>query len=157
MLTTQPAPASIAPGHLRTLTFRTAAMVMTADHTVSVFPDGRVNTMHLPSVDAPDYHAIAAWAGYGADWRRYNREHDATHHWLADRLGWRWSACLHDPEPVGIGEASQAHKDEEHIVNRLQRQVRTDEDDEYGQVQRLFGDGLPGALDDLRGLYERMA
>ena len=152
MLTDRNAPEHTATS-LHTLTFRTAVMVMAPDHTVSIFPDGRTNTMHLPSVDAPDYHAIARWAGYGDDWRRYNLHHDATHHAIADWLGWRWSACLHDPEPVAIGDASQAHQDEEHIVNRLQRQVHTGEPDEYGQVQRLFGDGTTEVLAMLTALY----
>ena len=145
MLYAPPAPASV----VRALTFRTAVMVMTPDVTVSVFPDGKVNTMHLRALDTPEYRQIAAWAGYGDHWRRYNREHDATHHWLADRMGWRWSPALHDPEPVAIGEASDEMKREEHMVNRLQRMSQTGEPDEYGVLQQVFGDRLSAAVADL--------
>lgn len=150
-------PANAPPAtSLRTLTFRTAVMVMTPDATVSVFADARTNHMWLSAVDTPEYREIASWAGYGEDWRRYNREHDATHHWLADWRGWQWSPALHDPEPVAIGEASQAHQDEEHLVNRLQRMVRTGAPDEYGLMERLFGDRLGEALGSLRALYGRI-
>lgn len=128
--------------------FRTATVEFHDGIMVSTFSDGKRNR-YDPSwaKDDQEYQDIAKWAGYGGDWQRYGIEHDLTHHWLADRLGWAWSWSLHEnrrqPWPDHIAW-------EEHVVNRLQRYARTGEPDEHGVLQAMFGGDLEGNVEDLR-------
>jgi hypothetical protein len=111
-------------------------------------PDGSVNHFKLSDViHQPEYLAVAAWAGY-LDPVRYAWEHDVTHCWLAVFLGKDWSEALRrgaDGLHV-LAEAPKSVHDEEHLVNHLQRQLRTGEPDPWGRLQLLFGPALPLAL-----------
>ena len=119
----------------------------------SYFVDGRENVFYLSGlVDDAEYRRIATWAGYGADWQRYGREHELTHHWLAGYRGHSWSESLHDNPPMGAWPQSVA--DEEHLVNALQRFVMTGErDDDWGCLNGEFGRGLEWATGSLRELF----
>ena len=136
--------------------FRTAR-VETADGVITAtFSDGKRNEFHLSAMAGDgEYCRIARWAGYGDDWRRYGIEHELTHHWLADRLAWRWSWSLHDDLPQPWPEHIAW---EEHIVNQLQRQMMTGESDEFCVLEGLFGDRLEERLIALqRALAEAQA
>jgi hypothetical protein len=134
--------------------FRNATLSASADCIVNVFADGRVNHMWFYAINNAEYHAIAEWAGYGDDWKRYAVEHDFCHHWLADELGDKWCDCLRNPSGLPIGEAPQAHQDREHQINRLQRQAHTGEPDEYGVLQRMGLDKrVPELKRELDGLW----
>jgi hypothetical protein len=77
--------------------FRTALVVIYGDTFTATFQDGCQNRFCLAAMeDDAEYRRIAEWARYGDEWRRYGAEHELTHHWLADRLGWEWSWSLHD-------------------------------------------------------------
>lgn len=133
--------------------FRTASVQIGERDIIATFKDGAINRFCFVIMgDDEEYRAIARWAGYGDDWKRYAIEHELTHHWLADRLGWEWSWSLHDNPP----QPWPAHVAwEEHIVNRLQRLARAGGPDEFGVLDALFGRGLSAALEDLRGCWER--
>jgi len=127
--------------------FRTALVEVEGDVVRSTFNDGRENAFYLSGVaDSIDYRRTAAWAGYGEDWRRYAIEHELTHHWLADRLGWKWSWSLHDnlPQPWPDHIAW-----EEHLVNRLQRFARMGATDEFGVLDTVFGETIQLEVEQL--------
>jgi hypothetical protein len=119
------------------------------ERVVTRFSDGKINEMHRSGVDTDEQRRIARWAGYGDDWWAYTVEHDMTHAWFASVIGWQWSKALHDPEPIHIDNATDEMRWEEHCVNRLQRQVRTGEPDEYGCLQKQFGDTLDKRIAEL--------
>jgi hypothetical protein len=114
------------------------------------FTDDAVNEMHRSGVDNDEQRRVARWAGYGDDWWLYTLHHDVTHCWLADAVGWPHSLALHDPEAAPIGEAGEQMQWEEHCVNRFQRLVQTGETDEYGCLQRQFGEALEAKVAELR-------
>lgn len=127
---------------MKVLRFRTAVMICSGPANTSCFTDGTFNQMWL---DGPaDHEPFAEAAGYGADWRRYITEHDALHHVVADELGQPWSYALHDGDGgVPIEQAPQRIRDEEHLVQRLQRLMMLGEADPYGQLEARFGEWLP--------------
>lgn len=140
--------------HIILKPFNNAILTATEKRISVHFSDGHSNQLWFDGVDSEEYRAIARWAGYGEDWRRYAVEHDVVHCWLSDYLGEPWCDCLYSPSGLDVeSDAPRAHKDREHIVNRLQRWIRTGEPDEYGVVQRMGLDRqidvLGGALDDL--------
>ncbi len=128
--------------------FRTALVDISDGVITATFNDDTTNTFHLCAMaDDLKYRRITRWAGYGDDWYRYGLEHELTHHWLADRLGWNWSWSLHDNPP----QPWPAHVAwEEHLVNRLQRAAIAGEKDEFGVLDAVFGERLPAETDALR-------
>lgn len=136
--------------------FRTATVVVTDTEVISTFKaDGRVNRFWLPDKEGMGwYREVVRWAGYGEDWRRYAIEHNLTHHWLADQLGHPWSEALHDGDaerPLEFAPSGQRR--EEHLVNRLQRCLRTGQGDEYGAMEAQFED-LPLTMALLRSALQ---
>ena len=133
--------------------FRTARVEIADGVVTATFSDGKRNEFQLSAMAGDEeYLRIARWAGYGDDWQRYGLEHELTHHWLADRLAWRWSWSLHDDLPQPWPEHIAW---EEHIVNQLQRQMMTGQSDEFCVLQGLFGDGLDEVIDALRRAVAR--
>lgn len=137
---------------MKTIQFRTATVTLLDHATVSTFVDGHVNTMWLTD---PSIHAsFAIEAGYGHDWKRYMREHDLIHHIIADAFHQPWSWAIHDGDPsVPVDQATQQIRDEEHLVQRLQRLIMLGQPDPFGQLQVAFGTYLP---DFARGLAARL-
>jgi hypothetical protein len=133
--------------------FQNVVVTIAAHTTVILFADGKVNMMDRLFLPL-DYADIAAWAGYGDDVRGYNLQHDLTHCWFAEVMGRRWCPVLHDPFLGPLAQAPQEHRDIEHMVNRLQRQMMTGEPDEFGVLQRLFGGTLPSMLRQLAKVVE---
>jgi len=133
-----------------TLTFARCSIRLDADMAVTTFDDGTVNEMHRSGVDNAEQRRVARWAGYGDDWWRYTLEHDVTHAWWADTVGDGRSLALYQPEAAPIDDASNAMRYEEHCVNRLQRMLKTGEADEYGCLQRQFGEALEAKVAELR-------
>lgn len=132
--------------------FRTAEVEVTEDVIVATFPDGARNEFHLKTMATDEeYRRIAEWVGYGDDWFNYGVDHELTHHWLADRLAWDWSWSLHDNPPMPWPSHISW---EEHMVNQLQRQMKTGQQDKFGVLQAVFGEGLDAALADLRQTLE---
>lgn len=137
---------------MKVLHFETAVMVLLADQTVTVFPDGVVNVMPL---DLPSHREHAGPAGYGDDGWRYIVEHDAIHHMLA---GWQdrlWSEAVHDNRPEPLDQAPESVRREEHLVQRTQRLLMLNEPDPHGQLQAEFGDHLPGWMISVRDRLDR--
>lgn len=138
----------------RVIEFRTASVRVFEDRVETTFKeDGSLNTFYPPI-----YKADFVWAGIemgyphsDAGIMRYGLEHDITHHWLADELGWPhswsiWSAAHAKPDtlPKPGQKWSQRVADEEHLVNRLQKYINTGElDTDYGVLAGTFGDKLP--------------
>lgn len=117
---------------------------------VTTFDDGTVNEMHRSGVDNAEQRRVAQWAGYGDNWWRYTLDHDVTHHFFAEAIGQPYSLALYRPEAAPIDDASDAMRYEEHCVNRLQRLIKADESDEYGCIQRQFGEALEAKVAELR-------
>jgi hypothetical protein len=133
--------------------FRTARVAVENGVITATFGDGKRNEFYLRAMAGNvEYRRIARWAGYGDDWQRYGIEHELTHHWLADRLAWRWSWSLHEDLPQPWPEHIAW---EEHVVNQLQRQMMTGEPDEFCVLEGLFGDSLGERMDALRRAVER--
>lgn len=133
-------------------------VTITASDTViaNVFSDGLVRHFWLDGVrDNAEYHAIARWAGYGSDWHQYAVEHDAAHHFIAEWKGEPYCPVLRDPLDVPIDDAPRWMRDIEHLANRLQRWARLRIPDEYGQLERLFGDQLDRATEQFSVLCWR--
>jgi hypothetical protein len=133
--------------------FRTALVVIYGDTFTATFQDGCQNRFCLAAMeDDAEYRRIAEWARYGDEWRRYGAEHELTHHWLADRLGWEWSWSLHDNlhQPWPAHTAWQGH-----IVNSLQRLICAGEPDEHGVLPALFPD-LNSTASDLRARVDEI-
>lgn len=70
--------------------------------------DGSVSCFH-PPVEDQGFRDAARYVGYGDDAWRHGVEHDLTHAWLADRMGWPhswsvWSAAhgTGDPGPAVV-------------------------------------------------------
>lgn len=138
-----------------TIIFRTASVEVGEHEIVATFSDGKVNRFGLAWMENDEeYRRIARWAGYGDDWRRYGVEHELTHHWLADKLNWRWSWSLHSDVPQPWPEHIAW---EEHLVNALQRQMMAKQPDRFGQLQGLFGSALGETIDQLRRTLERIS
>lgn len=113
-------------------------------YTRTVFhEDSSVNELHVYNLANEEWYLkICEDHGYGRDWRRYSIEHDLTHHWLADFLGEPYSEAIWlGAHGVSIPQEkwhwSLSH--EEHLVNSLQRYVRTGEVDAWDWLHRKFG------------------
>ncbi len=134
--------------------FRTATVEIGKDSILATFKDGSANRFSFLGLgENEEYRDIARWAGYKEDWRRYAIDHELTHHWLADRLGWEWSWSLHDNPP----QPWPAHVAwEEHLCNRLQRAAMTGAVDEFGVLQAVFGERLNDELIALSETWGRV-
>jgi len=130
---------------------------------VSTYPDGAVSEFWPVAGDNPafseedkaEFARYAALAGY-SDPMQYGLEHDVTHHWVAERLGWEHSRVVWADAHKCIGETIEFDQsvtaeegwprrcqDEEHIVNSLQRFMNTGAKDDHGVLDALFGERLP--------------
>jgi len=120
--------------------FRTAQVTVSKDTVTAVFNDGKTNEFYIPGKD-DNYKQIAKWAGYSDDWERYAIEHELTHHFIADNLGWDyswavWTQTWFDhPWPNYISW-------EEHIVNHLQRYTKLGVSDPVNVLPLVFGERL---------------
>lgn len=125
--------------------FRTACVLSFEGKLIHLFADGRSNVFDVEAAANEEYREIARWAGYGDDYKRYGLEHELTHHWLADRLGWKWSWSLHDnpPQPWPDNVAW-----EEHLVNRWQRSARAGAIDEFGVLDAVVRRDYAGWVRD---------
>jgi hypothetical protein len=132
--------------------FRTAEAWVYHDHIVSVFREDRSKSEFRPPLRDRDFVFAAIEMGYPHSDRgimQYGLEHDLTHHFVADELGWPhswsiWSAAhsTWDPNKTA-GKWSQRVADEEHLVNRLQKYVNTGQvDEDYGVLRGTFGSNL---------------
>lgn len=122
---------------MKALLFDTAVMVLTDAAATSCFSDGVFNQLWL--TEPGDHPAFAREAGYGEDWRRYIVEHDVLHHLVADELGQPWSWALHDGDgSVPVDQAPQRIRDEEHLVQSLQRRIMLGVPDRLGCLDRAF-------------------
>lgn len=130
---------------MRELRFPSAWVVIHADRVESTFDEDGSVSLFCPPVGKPAFEAAARYAGY-ADSMLFGLEHDAFHHVVAHRLGWRrswvvwWDAHGQPDDP-----ATQGWRDlEEHIVIRMQRFINTGErDEDYGVLEAHFGRDLP--------------
>lgn len=127
--------------------FRTATVRLSAGVITATFPDGYVNEMNTHWLNTPEYRDIARWAGYGDQWRLYALEHELTHHWLADRMGWNYSYSLRENPPTPW---PQHVAWEEHLVNALQRLAVTGEQDPYRVPNLIWGDHLERVVEEWR-------
>lgn len=127
---------------MKVLQFARSAVILTEPATTSLFMDGTFNQMWL--IDPGDHPIFAREAGYGLDWRRYIVEHDLLHNLVADARGHPWSFALHDGAgDTPLDRASSRIREEEHIVQRLQRLMMLGECDHYGVLPDVFGNGFP--------------
>jgi hypothetical protein len=129
-------------------------------HIITQFKsDGSVSDF-WPPLHKRDFAFAAIEMGYPLDncgIMQYGIEHDLTHHWLAGAMGWPYSfsiwSAAHSKEgnsELPMDRWSQRIKDEEHLVNRMQRYINTGQkDDDYGCLDRAFGDTLPSKAGDL--------
>jgi hypothetical protein len=125
--------------------FRTATVTIEDGIIRAVFSDGRINELNTHWVDKPDVHAAAQEMGYDDNWQRYITEHELTHHWLADRMGWKYSYSLYeDPRE----EWPQHVAWEEHLVNSIQKRYHADKPDPYGVPESIWGDSYPLVIED---------
>ncbi|WP_407529419.1 hypothetical protein [Methylobacterium oryzisoli] len=142
---------------IRTLEFRTASLAIHEHDIITTFREDGSQSRMWPPIGEAWYQAIARNLGY-TDPLQYAREHEITHHWLADEMGWPhswslWSAAhgaWDSSKPARPW--SQRVKDEEHTVNSLQRYINTGEVDAYGCLQAQWGDELPEAAGRLVAL-----
>jgi hypothetical protein len=114
----------------------------------TVFDDGRISTFVPP--DKPDYREAARLFGYGDCFIDYGLEHDLLHHWVAKCLGWPCSPVIWNnahralPDWQPKDDVWPFHPNgwhEEHIVNYIQRYIKTSEiDAEHGVLHGLWGD-----------------
>lgn len=102
---------------------RFAALEYTPDGAVSHFNDGS-SYGALPH-DTSHYHALAHRLGYDGDILRYCREHELSHHVVAEGFGCHslvlW-ALAHGEQPTPMIAAA-----EESLALNLQRYARTNE------------------------------
>lgn len=154
----------------QTLQFQTAAFVKPlqghGDWMLSVFTDGITNRFDINVVRRdPNYVSVAESIGYAIDQvDRYAIEHDLTHHWVADTMGWPHSYSLYSagqrqiqnlPYHSPNGETwSDRVREEEHMVNKLQRFVRLGTPDEFGVIQTKFD--LELAKSELKSIWRRI-
>lgn len=118
--------------------FRTASVLAFEGKLLHLFADGRANCFDVGSAVDAEYRRIASWAGYGSDYRAYGVEHELTHHWIADRLGWKWSWSLHDNPPMPWPDNVAW---EEHLVNRWQRWCRARQVDDFDVLAKVIDTG----------------
>ena len=90
----------------------------------SRFHDGRAFAAH-PHPEMPHYHAIAYRLGYEGDTLRFCREHEISHHVVAEQFDQPslvlW-ALAHGTEPSAFGAAG-----EEALAMSLQAYARTNQ------------------------------
>ena len=123
--------------------FRTAAVTISEGIVTAIFADGKVNEFNLHWADKPDYRQIASEIGYKDNWMRYGIEHELCHHFIADKLGWKWSWAVHDDIHYPLGTNWPDHIAwEEHLVNSFQKFYKTDKLDEYNVLDCVFGNRL---------------
>jgi hypothetical protein len=135
--------------------FRTAAVTISEGIVTAIFRDGTENVMNTHWLNQDWYKQIARDQGFGEDWQFYAYTHELTHHWVADRLAWNASWAVY--ENVQYRGEMPAHIAwEEHIVNKLQRYVMTEQPDEYCVLDAVFGDTLKQARLELLLLYARV-
>jgi len=139
--------------------FSAAFVCVYSRHVITRFKaDGSISDFY-PPLHKRDFVFAAIEMGYPHDDRgimQYGIEHDLTHHWLAAEMGWPYSysiwSAAHSKgnSELPMDKWSQRIKDEEHLVNRLQRYVNTGEkDDDYGCLDGAFGKSLPSKAGDL--------
>lgn len=137
---------------MKAVQFQTAVMVLLADQSVTVFPDGAVNVMPF---DLESHREHAREAGYGEDGWRYIVEHDCIHHMLADWRGALWSEAVHDNSFRPLDQAPDQVRREEHLVQRTQRLLMLGEPDPHGQLGAVFGPHLNGWVASVRDRLDR--
>jgi len=138
---------------MQTINFRTAAVVISRGIITATFADGAINEFNTHWLDRPEYREIAQDKGYGEDFKLYALEHELTHHFVADNLGWRWSWAVHDNIHYPVDAMPEHIAWEEHIVNHLQKLMRTGENDPYNVVQLL---GLDRKVQQLREVCDKI-
>jgi hypothetical protein len=141
------------------LEFDSAFVWVYERHVLTQFKEDGSTSDFYPPLYKRDFVFAAIEMGYPHDDRgilQYGIEHDLTHHWLAGAMGWPYSysiwSAAHSKgnSELPMEKWSQRIKDEEHLVNRLQKYVNTGQkDDDYGCLDRAFGDTLPSKAGDL--------
>lgn len=129
---------------MQTIKFKTATVTIEGKHLKATFRDGKENNFYFDNWihDNLEYQQIARDMGYD-DVERYAVDHELMHHFIADQLGWNHSFAVY--ENTWYDEPWPAHIAwEEHIVNKMQRYVKTREPDEYGVLQKIFRERLGG-------------
>jgi hypothetical protein len=144
----------------RELEFSSAFALVYDDRVVTIFKADGSSSEFWPPLTKRSFVWAAIEMGYRHDnggILRYGIEHDITHHWLADEMGWPhsysiWGAAHAKPgnSDLPMEKWSDRVKYEEHMVNRLQKYINTGEkDDDYGCLDRTFGHALPRKALDL--------
>lgn len=117
----------------------------------ATFWDGKVNELNLDWCDTPDVRAAAKEMGYWDDWRSYMIEHELTHHWLSDKMCWRWSYSLHEDPRTEEGDKWPEHVAwEEHLVNAVQKEANEVDPDEIDILNKIWGRGLDDVIYEWR-------
>jgi len=121
----------------------------------TTFFDGTTSVLDPASCDERSTGA-AEELGYGGNRDLFVVHHEMTHHFVALALRWPastivWQAAHGGRRPPGWRKNGWPYGgwDEEHIVNRLLRQLSTSVEDELGIIRTLWGNRVPLVLSHL--------